>query len=127
MNRDPETYKIIGCAQKVHSTLGFGFLEKVYQSALEIELKKSNIRYEREKAINIFYDGSKLGDSYYADFVCFDSIIVELKALKRLSKIEEAQVIHYLKATGLKRALLINFGATSLEVRRFINGTVETI
>ncbi len=127
MQNDPQTYAIIGAAQRVHAELRFGFYERIYQDALEMEFQDSGIPYEREKPIDVCYKGRKLGDPYFADFYCYDDIIVELKAISRLSKVEEAQVIHYLKATGKTRALLINFGKASLEMRRFVNGYVYAV
>lgn len=124
---DRETYAIIGAALQVHATLGYGFLEKVYQAAFEQELKLRSIPYEREKRLTVYYKGMPLGDDYAVDFFCYGSILVELKALKRLSKVEEAQVVHYLRATHSKRALLINFGDIHLQVRRFVDGFVEEI
>ncbi len=124
MINDPQTYAIIGAAQRVHAELRFGFYERIYQDALEFEFQESSIPYVREKAIAVMYKGKKLGDPYFADFYCYDDVIVELKAINRLSKIEEAQVIHYLKATGKTRALLFNFGKASLEIRRFVNGYI---
>ena len=125
--RDKETYAIIGAAMRVHGALGFGFLEKVYQDALEVELHLSKIPYEREKAIDILYRGIRLGEHYYADFLCYGDIIVELKALKKLNKLEESQVLHYLRASRLTRALLINFGQPSLQIIRFANGYKQTL
>ncbi|SMO35622.1 GxxExxY protein [Saccharicrinis carchari] len=115
-----EAYDIIGAAMKVHSTLGCGFLEQVYQEALQIELKKQNIPFNREAPLTIIYDGIKLNNQYFADFTCYDKIIVELKAVKELDNIHEAQVFNYLKATGYRLGLLINFGETSLEYKRII-------
>ena len=124
---DKETYAIIGAALQVHATLGYGFLEKVYQAAFEQELMLRSIPYEREKQLTVYYKGKPLGDDYAVDFFCYGSILVELKALKRLSKVEEAQVIHYLRATRCDRALLINFGDVHLQVKRFVDGFVEEI
>jgi GxxExxY protein len=123
--RDPETYAIIGAAMEVHAVLGNGFLEAVYQDALAMEFKARSIPYDREQAIPVFYKGQKLGTPYRADFVCYGSVIVELKALKALSAVESAQVLHYLKATGFERALLINFGTSRLDYKRFVH-TAET-
>ena len=118
--RDPQTYAIIGAAMEVHRRLGHGFLEVVYQEASAVEYTTQNIRFEREVLLVVKYRGAALNCRYKADFICFGEVLVELKALDRLSGREEAQVINYLKATGLSRALLINFGAPSLEYRRLV-------
>ncbi|MBI9062155.1 MAG: GxxExxY protein [Marinilabiliaceae bacterium] len=115
-----EAYKIVGAAMKVHRELGCGFLEQVYQEALQIELEKQGILFERETPLSITYDGITLNKQYIADFICYDKIIVELKAVKELDTIHEAQVFNYLKATGKRLGLLINFGDTSLEYKRII-------
>jgi GxxExxY protein len=95
-------------------------LEGVYQDALEVELAQREIPFSRERPIPITYKGHTLGTPYRADFVCYGSVIVELKAVKALTDAEAAQVLHYLKATGLERALLINFGTPRLDYKRFI-------
>nr|WP_319491249.1 GxxExxY protein [uncultured Desulfobacter sp.] len=118
--RDPETYAIIGAAMSVHSKLGHGFLEAVYQEALAHELQFSNIVYEREKILPIYYRGNRLTTHYKADFLCFGTVIVELKALQQLSGVEESQVINYMKASGLKKSLLINFGTRQLQYKRLV-------
>ncbi len=118
--KDPETYAIIGAAMEVHGEMGNGFLEAVYQDALEIELTQRNIPFTREQPIPVTYKGHTLGTPYRADFVCYGSVIVELKAIKTLTEIESAQVLHYLKATGFERALLINFATRHLDYKRFI-------
>ena len=105
-----ESYKIVGAAFKVYNTLGHGFLEAVYQEALEIEFQKQGIPYEREKELNIVYDGVELKQTYKADFVCFEKIIVELKAVSALDDAHRSQVYNYLHATGHQLGLLLNFG-----------------
>ena len=120
LNRDPQTYAIIGAAMEVHSRLGHGFLEAVYQEALAIEFTERSIPHLREVEIPVFYRGTELACGYRADFVCFDEVIVELKAVRQVTDVERAQVINYLKATSLHRALLLNFGAPSLEHHRLV-------
>ena len=116
-----ESYDIIGAAFEVYNKLGHGFLEAVYQECLEIEFKKRGIPYEREKDIKIFYDGIELTQSYRADFVCYDKIIVELKAVSALDDAHHAQVYNYLHATGHKLGLLLNFGyPDELEKERIV-------
>ena len=104
----------------VHSELGCGFLEAVYQEALEREFQFLDIPHEREKELPVLYRGKQLKTFYKADFVCFGSVIVELKALDRLSGSEESQVINYLKSSGLQKALLLNFGTKSLQHKRMV-------
>lgn len=115
-----ETYTIIGAAQEVHKEMGSGFLEAVYQEALSLEFKKRKIPFNKEKELQIRYKGAILTKTYSADFICFDKIIIELKAVSKLTTEHESQVLNYLKATGLKLGLLINFGEASLKVKRLI-------
>jgi GxxExxY protein len=118
--RDPRSYAIIGAAMEVHRQLGRGFLEAVYQDALEVELALRNIPFRREVELPITYKGQQLRTIYRADFICYDSISVELKALSRLSGNEKAQVLNYLRASNFEIGLLLNFGAPSLELKRLI-------
>ena len=115
------TYAINGAAFHVYNTLGHGFLEAVYQEALEIEFQRRNIPYEREKELKIQYDGVELKQTYKADFVCYGKIIVELKAVGALDDAHRSQVYNYLHATGYKLGLLYNFGnADELEKERIV-------
>jgi len=118
--RDAQTFAVIGAAMAVHTELGHGFLEPVYQEALAWEFQPRGIEFEREAALPIHYRNVTLSTVYRSDFICFGEVIVELKALNKLSGTEEAQVINYLKAAKLQKALLINFGAPSLEYKRLI-------
>ena len=118
--QDGRTYAIIGAAMAVHAELGSGFLEGVYQEALELEFQSQGIPYERETKLPIFFRDRPLKSNYRTDFICYSSIIVELKALRALSGTEEAQVINYLKASRLHKALLINFGTKSLQYKRLV-------
>jgi GxxExxY protein len=115
-----ESFKIIGACMEVHKELGSGFSEPVYQEALAIELSKQDVPFEKEKELSIIYKGIPLVKKYFADFICYDKIILELKALNKLTAEHEAQILNYLKATGIKLGLLINFGETSLKSKRLI-------
>jgi GxxExxY protein len=117
---DTQTYEIIGAAIEVHKELGCGFLEPVYQEALELELGDRQVPFRPQTAMPIFYKGRKLKAPYRADLLCYESIVVELKALTRLGETELAQILNYLRAGKHERGLLINFGAKSLEHRRCV-------
>ena len=120
INKDQETYNIIGSAMAVHNELGHGFLEAIYREALEQEFTLQGIPFSTEKKLPVYYKKHKLKTFYFSDFICYDSVIVEIKALKRLTGQEESQLINYLKASGLKSGLLINFGAKQLQYKRLV-------
>ncbi|RMF57027.1 MAG: GxxExxY protein [Calditrichaeota bacterium] len=115
-----ESYKIVGACIEVHKVLGAGFLEAVYQEALAIEFQRRGIPFEQEKELEIRYKDIILTKKYYADFICYNKIILELKAMDGLRPEHVAQVLNYLKATGYKLGLLINFGTRSLEYQRIV-------
>lgn len=116
---EEETGKILKACMNVFNELGNGFLEAVYQEALAIEFEEMHIPFERETKIDIFYKGKKLDKEYYADFICYDKIIVELKAISKLVNANKAKVINYLHGTKLLVGLLVNFGESSLKWERF--------
>lgn len=113
------TGRIIGCAQKVHRVLGNGFQEVIYQRALEIEFEKEKLKFQREQEMDIFYEEKLIG-TRRVDFLADGDIMVELKALTKLEDVNTAQLINYIEAYKVKIGLLINFGARSLEVKRYI-------
>ena len=121
---EEETNKILNACIQVHNELGCGFLEPVYQEALEREFLLQNISYEREKILPIIYKGQILSKEYYADFICYGEIIVELKAVSKIVKAHKAQVINYLKAAKKEVGLLVNFGENSLKWERISGFTV---
>ena len=116
MKNQALTQRIIGCAFNVHNTLGAGFLEQVYENALRIELTKQRLRVKQQAPIEVFYEGQVVGN-YYADLWVEGRVIVELKAVRSLSKAHEVQLVNYLTATGVDTGLLLNFGP-SVEIKR---------
>ena len=114
------THRIIGCAMRVHSTLGNGFQEVIYQRALAIEMQKQSLEFQREMEMTIYYDGIDIG-TRRVDFFVEDSVMVELKALEKLEDVHKAQAINYCEAYNIADGLLINFGAKSLEFKRVYN------
>lgn len=115
-----EVYNIVGAAMEVHSHLGPGFFEAVYQEAFEMEINFRSIPYLREEALDIYYKGVKLKKKYVPDFICYDSIIVEMKAVSVVLDVHLAQLLNYLKASKMRVGVLINFGETSLSYKRMI-------
>lgn len=118
---EEEVYKIIGAAIEVHKELGPGFLESVYEEAMVIESNNRDILHETQIKLPVFYKGKKLNKEFIADYIGFGKIIVEFKCIPKLTNVEEAQIINYLKATGMKVGLLVNFGSRGrLEWKRYI-------
>ncbi len=122
MNTDKITENIIGCAYAVSNELGAGFLEKVYENALLIELVKQGLHVEKQKPVAVTYSGQIVGE-YIADLVVEESVIVELKAVKALDNVHQAQLLNYLKATGMNTGLLLNFGTPRLGIKRMVLGS----
>jgi len=119
---DSQTYKIIGAGMTVHTELGCGFLERVYRAALPIEFERLGVPFGIEEVVKISYRGRLLPVHYRVDFLCFEDIIVEIKALDGITNKEIAQLLNYLKATGFRRGLVLNFGATSFQHKRLVLG-----
>jgi GxxExxY protein len=118
---EEQTFQIIGACMEVHKKLGNGFLESVYEEALEMEFIKRNILYLRQHKLNLFYDGLPMDKFFKADFLCYQSVILEIKAVSFLNKDMQKQTINYLHASNMQVGLLINFGESSLKWKRFIN------
>ncbi len=127
MQKDPQSHAIIGAAMEVHCELGFGFLEAVYQCALALEFQERNIPFKAEVALPVPYKGKLLTCGYRADFVCFEDLLVETKAIAELTRVDDAQLINELKATGFQRGLLLNFGAPSLQFKRLVRTPSENL
>ncbi|MBM4273748.1 MAG: GxxExxY protein [Deltaproteobacteria bacterium] len=117
---DKITEKTIGCIFKVSNTLGCGFLEKVYENALVIELQKNGLKVKQQYGIQVEYDGMVIGE-FAADLLVEDAVIIELKAVKNLDEVHQAQCMNYLKATGLTVCLLVNFGKPKADIKRIVN------
>ena len=124
---DPQMCAILGAATEIHRQLGHGFLEAVYQETAVVEFPFKNVPFEREISLPIKYKEVTLPTYYRADFVCYPEVIVEFKTLSHLSSVEEARLLNYLKAAGLKRDLLINFGSSGLQYKRLVWGYEESI
>ena len=116
-----ESYAIVGACMKVHRALGPGFLEAVYEEVVEKEFIVQNIPYKRQVKLDLYYEGVQLKKYYRADFVCYDSIIVELKAVTQIPSVFYAQLQNYLKCTNMELGMLINFGTPSLTYKRIVN------
>jgi GxxExxY protein len=116
-----EAYAVVGAAMDVYYTMGIGFLEPVYHGAMIVELERRRIPFESQKKLDVFYKGIKLDKIYFPDFVCYEQIVVELKVVPRITNIEVAQLLNYLKITKKRLGLLINFGADPrLEWKRYV-------
>jgi GxxExxY protein len=116
-----ESYAIVGACMKVHRALGPGFLEAVYEEVIEKEFIVQNIPYKRQVKLDLYYEGVQLKKHYRADFICYDNIIVELKAVTQIPSVFYAQLQNYLKCTNMELGMLINFGTPSLTYKRIIN------
>lgn len=116
-----ESFKIIGACMKVHSSLGSGFLEAVYEEAIEKEFESQKIPYRKQVKLELYYNDQKLKKHYRADFVCYDNIILEIKAVSQIPSVFNAQLKNYLKCTNMELGMLINFGTSSLTYKRIIN------
>lgn len=112
-------YQVIGCAMHVHRELGYGFLEKVYENALMVSLRKAGIETKQQYPVPVYFDGETVGE-YFADILVEDKVIIELKTVEKVSNAHHAQLLNYLKATGIRLGLLMNFGPRKLEYERFI-------
>ena len=124
--RDPQTYDIIGAAMEVHREMGCGFSEPVYYQPFEIELAARRVPFARDVELPIIYKGQRMRKTYRADYICYDAVVVELKALSMIGSSEEAQLINYMRAANKTRGLLINFGTRSLQYKRRVWGFDET-
>jgi GxxExxY protein len=120
-----ESYAIIGACMRVHQGLGAGFLEAVYQEALTKEFVNLDIPFESQKKLSLYYNDEKLNKYYKADFLCFDKVVLEIKAVDYMNNNMRNQLLNYLKATKMKLGLLINFGKRSLEYKRILNPNVS--
>ena len=112
-------YEVVGCAMKVHRELGYGFLEKVYENSMMVLLNKKSIKAKQQFPVPVHFENVVVGE-YFADFMIEDKILVELKTVEKITNVHFAQVLNYLKATGIKLGLLINFGPRKLEYERII-------
>jgi len=116
--RDPQTFAIIGAAMEVHAHLGHGFLESVYHEAFMIELRDRGIPFRQEVQLPVYYKEHRLATSFRCDFICFEDVVVELKAISMLTTADDKQVLNYLTATRIGRGLVLNFGSASLQYKR---------
>ena len=116
-----ESYAIIGAAMEVYNQLGSGFVEKVYQDALEIEFELRGIPYKREEHLPVFYKGRQIKHDFFVDFICYDKIVIECKAVSEILDIHKIQTLNYIKINNLKLGIIINFSNQSFEYRRIVN------
>ncbi len=127
MQKDSQSHAIIGAAMEVHRELGLGFLEAVYQCALALELQAGEVPFRAEVPLPVRYKGKALTCGYRADFICYEDFPVETKTIAELTRADDAQFINELKATGLQRGLLLNFGAPSLQFKRLVRTASENL
>jgi GxxExxY protein len=127
MHKDPQSHAIIGAAMEVHRELGSGFLEAVYQCALAVEFHAREIPFRAEVPLPVRSKGKLLTCGYRADFICYEDFLVETKAIAELTRADDAQLINELKATGVERGLLLNFGAPSLQFKRLVRTASENL
>lgn len=116
-----ESFAIIGAAMEVYNQLGSGFVEKVYQDALEIEFELRGIPYKREEHLPVFYKGRQIKHDFFVDFICYDKIVIECKAVSEILNIHKIQTLNYIKINNLKLGIVINFSNQSLEYKRIVN------
>ena len=125
MKHEELTQKIIGCAYKVYNTMGYGYLESVYEKCLMIELRKAGLKAEEQEPIKVFYDGENVGD-FVADIIVEGSVILELKSVRRMINAHEVQLVNYLTATGKEVGLILNFGEAKVDVKRKVRNLKES-
>jgi len=125
MQHEELTEKIIGCAFRVYNTMGFGYLESVYEECMVVELRKLGLQVEQQKPIPVWYEGHEVGN-FFADLLVEGAVIVELKSVRTLAKAHEAQLVNYLVATGKDVGLLLNFGEQKVEVKRKVRNLASS-
>lgn len=125
MKHEELTQKIIGCAYKVYNAMGYGYLESIYEKCLMIELRKAGLKAKEQEPIKVFYDGENVGD-FVADIIVEDTVILELKSVRRIINAHEVQLVNYLTATGKEVGLILNFGEAKVDVKRKVRNLKES-